>query len=385
MTDRSGPDGDGTTSGSAGNDRAAPSRPGCELADASERPPTSFGARESQLIETATMQARILIRLGELARAEAVLKGTRSDGDDPRVDARLNEALSELRLAQGRAAEAVSLAEKACLTAESGDGRERVGLFAAPWEAHCALARALHAVRRDAEAETALREAIASVGSLTRAGRSRRGGAGRGIFEARLAPYGRARDAPRRRKPRARGARRRGSVESARSSGCSREGKGRSLSEMTAPEREKEEKLEERVRALNRRVLADRRAVDPALSRELDSVRVALETFRSELFLKYPALRARRVPDVDVLASLPERIPAGTAALEYVVQDQCTYVFTARRGACGWKFGLSKSRSRGQRSRDGAKPWRTRFPAAIPVSRTRLAIFMTFCSPPWSR
>ena len=104
---------------------------------------------------------------------------------------------------------------------------------------------------------------------------------------------------------------------------------------MTAPEREKEEKLEERVRALNRQVLADRRAVDPALSHELDSVRVALETFRSELFLEYPALRARRVPDVDVLASLPERIPAGTAALEYVVQDECTYVFTALRERSG--------------------------------------------------
>ena len=193
--------------------------PAANFRDASERPPTSFGARESQLVATATMQARILIRLGELARAEAVLKGTRSDGGDPRIEARLDETLSELRLAQGRAAEAVSLAEKACLAAESGDGRERVGLFAAPWEAHAALARALRAVHRDAEAETTLREAIASVGSLTRAGRRRRGRAGEGSFEARLAPYAGARDVACLRKSSARRSRGSGGFQSARSSG----------------------------------------------------------------------------------------------------------------------------------------------------------------------
>ncbi|MGH9440941.1 MAG: CHAT domain-containing protein [Thermoanaerobaculia bacterium] len=302
-----------------------------------ERPATSFGPRETELVETATMEANILIRLGELKRAESVLKDIQLTWDDRRVEATFAETMSALRLAQDRAAEAVSFAQEACRAAASEDGAGRMGLFAAPWEAHAALARALHAEHRDAEAEATLRAAIGSVeASRGQVGADEMGRAR--YLEARLAPYselvgllvaeGRARDGL--------------SVAESSKARALRDvlerGKVDLSAEMTREEKEKEEKLEERVRTLNRQLLAGGRAVNPALSHELDSVRVALETLREELFLKYPTLRARRVPEVDVLASLPERIPADAAAIEYVVRDQCTYAFTARHGPSGMEF-----------------------------------------------
>jgi CHAT domain-containing protein/tetratricopeptide (TPR) repeat protein len=101
---------------------------------------------------------------------------------------------------------------------------------------------------------------------------------------------------------------------------------------MNAAEREREREIEERVASLNARLQATP-SRDAASESALSSARLELQEYRVILFQKYPRLKAQQ-GDVPIVtrAQLAELLPQRSAAfLEYVIEDRRTLAFLVRR------------------------------------------------------
>jgi CHAT domain-containing protein/Tfp pilus assembly protein PilF len=234
--------------------------------------------------------------------------------------------MADLKRAQKDFAPAVRLADRAAAVALESGGQDTF------LRARACAGLALQALGRPREAERAFDEAIATVEAV----RSGAAGGELGVLGSRLAPY-------------------QGRIELAAGQGHAAEAleaaertKGRILLEtlQTGPrglasplapeERATEERLRDRLSALNTRVLRAGGS-QPAVLADRDQARRDLETFtlnlyaaRSDLRLRRADLPAWRLADAQALL-----IDRGTALLEYAVLDDRTYlwVLTADAGS----------------------------------------------------
>ncbi len=236
------------------------------------------------------------------------------------------ESLGRIELVEGAPRQALALADRAAAAAAETGSRE---VF---WRARTLAGRALHALGRDEVARLALAEAVATLEQM-------RGGVSGGelgreaFFEGRLAPYQRlvelAAD---------RGEATQALAEAERAKGrvlreVLRGGRVDLASRLTPQERVTEQRLRDRLAALNAEVfLAGSRT--PAALRDLDrrrhKARRELEAFNTNLYASRPDLRTRRA---DFPAWTPQAAGellagGGTALIEYAVLPEMTYLFT---------------------------------------------------------
>jgi len=102
---------------------------------------------------------------------------------------------------------------------------------------------------------------------------------------------------------------------------------------MSPGERAREKALEERVAQINKALLTARQTAEPFahIQRELESARMELSAFESEIRLKHPAIGRRRM-DGDAIAALPHQSES-LALIEYVVgvEQVIAFVVTSQQ------------------------------------------------------
>jgi CHAT domain-containing protein len=267
-----------------------------------------------------------LLEAGRVREAGAAIEVAlaHSQNTNPVVRARVMTILSELRLAEGRPAEALAAATRALPPPDAP--KELLSGFSA-WNPRTAAGRALKRMGRLADAEVMLRRAVDQIEEE----RSQLEGAAVHYFEGKTPPYEElteilvARGRPRE-------ALEFSELLRARTLGMIvQQGRVDVSSVMTAAEKARQRELDGRLAELNR-LLA--RKTDGAEARSLtaarDAVRLDLQHFRSELDVVHPM---RRPPPEKPLAIPPSL--GDTLFLEYLVQDDGVVVLAARRGPDG--------------------------------------------------
>ena len=112
---------------------------------------------------------------------------------------------------------------------------------------------------------------------------------------------------------------------------------------MTAPERQREEELQAQLVSLNRQLGAERGSSKPDEARitdaksGLDKARLQYSDFRTSLYVTHPELRAQRGQFQPIsLSELADLLPdSHSAALEFVVAEERTYLFVLTRSTGG--------------------------------------------------
>jgi CHAT domain-containing protein/Tfp pilus assembly protein PilF len=112
---------------------------------------------------------------------------------------------------------------------------------------------------------------------------------------------------------------------------------------MTAPERQREEELQAQLVSLNRQLGAERGSPKPDEARitdaksGLDKARLQYSDFRTSLYVSHPELRAQRGQIQPIsLSELADLLPdSHSAALEFVVAEERTYLFVLTRSTGG--------------------------------------------------
>jgi CHAT domain-containing protein len=277
------------------------------------------------------------LRHGELAASDAsfehALELARATGKKEIV-ASVQARWSGLRLRQGRAAEALALAQSAAADAELPP--ELAYLPISPWIAYTNLGRAQRALGRPGDAEAAWRAAIDEIEASSAAPSGDALVPVEAVAE-RLEPYrllvdglaagGRADEAlvvaDRLRARALRDQLERGKVDV---SGA-----------LSAEERGREHELEQRLVSLNRSMLAAR---DDATLRRLGSerseARLAVEAVRTEVRALHADLRQRRADVLtDSLTGWQRAIPADGAVLELLLAEDHTIAFFVAPGRDG--------------------------------------------------
>lgn len=261
---------------------------------------------------------------GRLREAEAAIEKALALQTNAVVRARVMTILSDLRLAQGRAAEALAAATSALPPPDAP--KEGLSGFTA-WHPQTMVGRALRQMGRLAEAETMLRNAVDTI----EAERSQIEGTAVHYFERKTAPYedlteilvarGRAREALEFSEL----------VRARTLAVIVTQGRVDMSSVMTAAEKARQRELDGRLAELNR-LLA--RKPDGAEARSLtaarDVVRIDLQRFRAELDVAHPM---RRPPPEKPLAIPPAL--SDTLFVEYLVREDGVVILAARRGRDG--------------------------------------------------
>jgi CHAT domain-containing protein len=275
--------------------------------------------------------AKVLIRQGDDDAAERRLRKAFEEAlrsEQQREAAAILTYTAELRLLRHRDAEALQLAQEALVAAarpeltKNGGGEEF-----AEWETRTVAARALRRLGRQDEAIAQLRRAL----EIIEENRSELGAdavATTRYFEQKVAPYleltetlvaaGRFDEALK----------------------VAEESKARTLLDVTsagridpsplfdAGDRDRERQLERTVARLNRERMEGKSDV----AGKLEAARYELDEFKSELYLRHPALRMRRA---DLGNGSTPALPGGMVALEYVVGPSQTTLFCVHGHAQG--------------------------------------------------
>ncbi|MEA2491540.1 MAG: hypothetical protein QOH21_3332, partial [Acidobacteriota bacterium] len=295
-----------------------------------------FGQDSSRVWSAYVQLARFYMQLGRLDAADQALQKSASsfqpnDADSRSIMVMSHRTRSELRLLQGRAAEAVEAATVAVAT--TGDPEDKRYL-AEQVAATIVLGRAFRAAGRKEEAQAALREGIArfeaSREDVTDSELSRIA-----FFADNLQAYVELAELL---------------VEQHDVEGAFRiaeQMKGRGLRDvlargridlgatLTADERKRQADLEARIIELNRAITAATLAggVRAELRERLAVARIDLDAFQSEMRLRHASVARQRVDGNDVIA-LPAQT-TGTVLVEYVIGERQTTAFTLRRDTSG--------------------------------------------------
>ena len=236
-------------------------------------------------------------------------------------------AIGHVELAEGRPRQALALADRAAATAAETGSRETF------WRARTLAGRALHALERDEAAGRALAEAAATLEQV-RSGVSG-GELGRqAFFEGRLEPYQRMIELA---ADHGEAAQALAPAERAKSRvllEILRGGRVDLASQLTPRERATEQRLRDRLAALNGEVLLSPSRTPAAalqdLQRRLQQARRELEAYDTNLYASRPGLRTRRAdfPDWTPQRAAGLLAGGGTALIEYAVLPEVTYLFT---------------------------------------------------------
>lgn len=268
-----------------------------------------------------------LTKLGRFGEAEAVLRESEAVGRGDKQQATLTlVALSELRLAEGKAEEALRCSRDAIAIAATDDSAGGALSFFGSWESKLAEGRALRALGRRTEAAAAYREAIALIEmrrasvaafTLTLYGYlDTKAPAYRELTEV-LVEMGKMREAI----AVADAIKARALLDSMEN------GRSEAMSKMSADEQKEHRRLNEGIARLNleqvRETSGQKREV---LQIELESARSDLDHFESTLYARHPVLRVhqaeRSIDDPRLL--LPDK---DSAVIAYLVGEKKTLVF----------------------------------------------------------
>lgn len=257
--------------------------------------------------------------------------------DERRAAAAALDELAELRLDEGRPAEALAFAAEATKLQEGPEGDLRVVGVSAPWPPRTLQARALIALGRREEAERNLAVAVEQVeqreSSLPEDAFSRAA-----FFDDKGAPY------------RELAALQAAAGDPAAALATAERMRARALREqllrgrvdlstsLGAEERAEEARLDAEVVDLNRKLLAaDDDASRQRLTAERESARLAWQRYVSMLYAAHPRLRQRRA-GIDELPGGHATIPLRGLALEYVVGRDRTLLFVSGHRPGGEPF-----------------------------------------------
>ncbi len=243
---------------------------------------------------------------------------------NPVARSRALTILSELRLAEGRPAEALAAATRALPPPDAP--KQKLSGFA-EWNVQTAAGRALKRMGRFADAEEMLRSAVDAIEKE----RSQLEGAAVHYFEGKTPPYEAlteilvARGRPRE-------ALEFSELLRARTLGMIVEqGRVDVSSVMTAAEKARQRELDARLAELNRLLARKPEGAEArSLMADRDAARIDLQRFRAELDVIHPM---RRPPPEKPLAIPPSL--GDTLFLEYLVQNDGVVVLAARRGPAG--------------------------------------------------
>ncbi len=273
-----------------------------------------------------------LTKLGRYREAEEALRESEALGKGDKQQATLTlVALSELRLAQGNAEEALRFSREAIAIAATDDSSGGALTFFGSWESKLAEGRALRTLARCAEAAAAFREAIALI-EIRRASVAASAMTSYGYLDAKAPAYrelaeilvemGKMREAI----AVADAIKARALLDSMEN------GRSEAMSKMSADEQKEHRRLNERIARLNleqvREASGQKREV---LQRGLESARSDLEHFESTLYARHPVLRVhqaeRSIDDPRLL--LPDQ---NSAVIAYLVGEKKTLVFAISGG-----------------------------------------------------
>jgi len=288
-------------------------------------------ANGASAVELATTLGIFLMHNGQLAEAEDRLLSAMQQARKLapwRLAADAATALSQLRLAQKRPAEALAFAREA-LKAQEGVAVNSVDW--SPWHALLAKAKALRALGQTAEAMTALRLAIELVEDQRGAAPADALASAR-FFEDKVEPYLQLIDM----------LVDRGNANEAFA--YAERMKGRALQDvlaqgnvdrqsiLTASEKEEEKTLTQQLAGLNKAALAH--PGDRNLRSQISAARLALERFEARAEIAHPAIRIAQPNARRQNHRFPSDLGDGVL-IEFVSGERRTIVFAAWRGADG--------------------------------------------------
>jgi len=292
---------------------------------------TTTAAGGSSKVELATTLGLFLMHGGQLAEAETRLLSALEQArhlSPWRLAAEAATALSQLRLAQKRPAEALAFARQA-LQAQAGVAVNAVDW--SPWHALLAEAKALRALGRTGEAVTTLRLAIDHVEDQRGAAPADALASAR-FFEDKVEPYLQMIDLLVDR------------GKAAEAFAYAERMKGRALQDvlaqgnvdrqslLTAGEKEEEKALTQQLADANKAALAQS---DVRKSRwQISEARLALERFEARVEIAHPATRIARADAKRQTRRFPSELGDGVL-IEYVAGERRTIVFAASRGVDG--------------------------------------------------
>ncbi|HUR79844.1 MAG TPA: CHAT domain-containing protein [Thermoanaerobaculia bacterium] len=284
------------------------------------------GLSDDELMTAYASLANGLIEAGRYREAGAAVESALAHGGniEPICRARTMTILSELRLAQGRPAEALA----AAISALPPQDAPKEGLSGfSPWHAQTAAGRALKRLGRLADAEARLRRAV----EIIEEERSRFEGAAVHYFEGKTVPYeeltgilvasGRAREALEFSER----------LRARTLAMIAEQGRVDVSAVMTAAEKARQRELDGKLAELNRLLARKSEGVEArSLATDRDAVRVDLQRFRAELDVVHPMRR----PPPEKPLTIPPAL-GDTLFVEYLVGDDGVAIFAVRRGSGG--------------------------------------------------